>query len=194
MAAGALAWMASGYFAAGRGRLPLAIVSLATAVVFGWAAAVIPFGWVLAATLILAWTLVSLAAIDAVALRLPDVFTLPLIAAGLVVSCFLPGASIIDHLAGAAAGYAVLAALAWAWRRWRGIDGIGLGDAKLLAGAGAWLGWRPLPEVVMIACGVALAWVAIMAVGRRTSWQGTRIAFGVPLCVAIWIVWLYGPA
>jgi leader peptidase (prepilin peptidase)/N-methyltransferase len=191
--AGWPAWWASGLFEAERPRLPLVMVALAAAVIFGWAAAVVPFGWVLAASLVLAWTLLCLAAVDAVAMRLPDVLTLPLIAAGLAVSLAVPGAPIAEHLAGAAAGYGVLAALAWAWRRWRGVEGIGLGDAKLLAAGGAWLGWRSLPEVVMIACALALAWIAIMAIARRAPLRGARIAFGVPLSLAIWIVWLYGP-
>ncbi|HXU99247.1 MAG TPA: A24 family peptidase [Caulobacteraceae bacterium] len=193
-AAGGLAWWVSGLFEAERRRLPLVTIVLATSVTFGWAAALVPFGWLLGASLVLAWTLGALAAVDAVALRLPDVLTLPLIAGGLMVSLALPDRPIAGHLAGAVAGYAVLAALAWAWRRWRGIDGIGLGDAKLLAAAGAWLGWRPLPEVVMIACALALAWVAFVAIARRTSPRGARIAFGAPLSLAIWIVWLYGPA
>jgi leader peptidase (prepilin peptidase)/N-methyltransferase len=194
LAAGWLAWWVSGLFEAGRPRLPLVIVVFATAVVFGWTAALTPFGWVRGASLVLGWTLLCLAAVDAVVMRLPDVLTLPLIAAGLTVSLALPGFPIAEHLAGAAVGYGVLAALAWAWRRWRRVDGIGLGDAKLLAAAGAWLGWRPLPQVVMIACALALAWIAIMAIVRHAPLRGARIAFGVPLSLAIWIVWLYGPA
>jgi leader peptidase (prepilin peptidase)/N-methyltransferase len=194
VAAGWLAWSASRLFEAERPRLPLVVVVLATTLIFGWAAAVVPFGWVLGASLVLGWTLVCLAAIDAVVMRLPDVLTVPLIAAGLAVSLALPGAPIAEHLAGAAVGYGVLAALAWAWRRWRRIDGIGLGDAKLLAAAGAWLGWRPLPQVVMIACALALAWIAIVAIARRAPLRGARIAFGLPLSLAMWIVWLYGPA
>ena len=161
--------------------------------VFGWGALVTPAPGVLALTLCLGWALVCLAAIDLAALRLPDIITLPLIIAGLVAAVFLPGAPIAEHAAGAAAGYGVLASLAWAFRRLRGEDGIGLGDAKLLAAAGAWLGWRPLPSVLVIACAAAFAWIAIRAATRGRAALSQRIAFGAPLALATWIVWLHGP-
>ena len=145
------------------------------------------------ASLLLAWALVSLAAVDAVAYRLPDILTLPLLAAGLVATLFMPGSPILDHLAGAAVGWGALAALAWVYRRWRGIDGIGLGDAKLLGAAGAWLGWAALPSVLLASCAAAFLWVAWRIVRRGQPALNERIAFGVPLCLAIWTVWLEGP-
>ncbi|HZK98906.1 MAG TPA: A24 family peptidase [Caulobacteraceae bacterium] len=166
---------------------------VATMAAFGWAGAVVPAGGVLALSLILAWVLVTLAAIDLISLRLPDVLTLPLIAAGLAASAVLPGAPIIDHLIGSAAGYGVFAALALAWRRWRRKEGIGLGDAKLLAAAGAWLGWRSLPSVVVMACAIAFVWVGMLAVRRGRKALHAPVAFGAPLCVGTWIVWLHGP-
>jgi leader peptidase (prepilin peptidase)/N-methyltransferase len=190
--AGWLAWRVVRGYQADRPAPRVAVMLLATAAAFAWATMIVPPGWTLAASLVLAWVLVCLAAIDAIVFRLPDILTLPLILAGLAVSFLLPDAPVIDHLAGAIAGYGVLAALAFAWRRWRGEDGIGMGDAKLLAAAGAWLGWRPLPSVVVIACAVALIWIVVMALARRAPLRGTRIAFGVPLTLAIWIVWLYG--
>ncbi|HEY7852552.1 MAG TPA: A24 family peptidase [Caulobacteraceae bacterium] len=191
--AGWFAWRVTGAYEADKPRPSAVIMTLAVTAAFSWAAAVTPPGWVVAASLILAWGLVCLATIDAIAFRLPDSLTFPLIAAGLAGSFALPDAPVLDHLAGAAGGYAVLAGLAWAWRRWRGEDGIGMGDAKLLAAAGAWLGWRPLPSVVVIACAAALVWIVIMALARRAALRGARVAFGIPLSLATWIVWLYGP-
>ena len=191
--AGGLAWVIVGAYEADRPRPPRWAMALLVAAVFAWASTVAPMSWILAASLALGWTLACAAAIDAIAFRLPDRLTLPLVVAGLGVSFALPAAPIVDHLAGAAAGYGVLAILAWAWRRWRGVDGVGMGDAKLLAAAGAWLGWRPLPSVVVIACAIALAWILITSIGGRTPLRGRRVAFGVPLSLAIWIVWLYGP-
>lgn len=190
--AGWLAWRLTGVFAAEQPHPPPAAFVVATAAVFAWTAAVTPQSWIWAASLALAWVLLSLAAIDAITFRLPDPLTLPLLAAGLGVSLALPGAPILDHVAGAAGGYGALAVLARAYRRWRGVDGIGMGDAKLLGAAGAWLGWRPLPSVVVIACVAAFAWIAIVALARRRR-PPARIAFGVPLSFATWAVWLYGP-
>jgi leader peptidase (prepilin peptidase)/N-methyltransferase len=161
--------------------------------VFSSAGAIVPMGGILALSLALGWALVCLGVIDLISMRLPDLLTLPLLGGGLAATFTLPGAPIADHLAGAAAGYGALAALAWAFHHWRGVEGIGLGDAKLLAAAGAWLGWRPLPSVLLVACAAAFAWIAIkLAFGERRIVQ-TRLAFGAPLCLAIWIVWLFGP-
>ena len=165
----------------------------ATLVVFAWAAMVTPIGPILAATLVLGWALVTLAAVDLLSFRLPDPLTLPLAGAGLAVSLLLPGAPILDHVVGLAAGYGLLAALRWIFERVRRREGIGLGDAKLLAAAGAWLGWRPLPSVLIIACGVAFIWIGLRVVPRGRAALRDRVAFGAPLCLAIWIVWLYGP-
>jgi leader peptidase (prepilin peptidase)/N-methyltransferase len=157
------------------------------------AALVAPPSLVLAASLPLAWSLVSLAAIDLAVFRLPDILTLPLLAGGLLVAFLLPDRPVLDHLIGAAAGWGGLVALGWAYHRWRGVDGIGLGDAKLLGAAGAWLGWRPLPSVLLIGCAVAFVWIGVQLMARGRVALSARIAFGAPLCLAIWIVWLGGP-
>jgi leader peptidase (prepilin peptidase)/N-methyltransferase len=166
-------------------------------------ALVLAFAWVavrgptaaplLAASLALAWSLVCLAAIDLTAYRLPDVLTLPLLAAGLAVAFLLPGRPILDHLAGAIVGWSALAALAWAFRRWRGVEGMGLGDAKLFGAAGAWLGWAALPSVMLVSCAAAFLWVGFRVLRRGLAAGRERIAFGVPLSLAILAVWLEGP-
>jgi leader peptidase (prepilin peptidase)/N-methyltransferase len=172
---------------------PRAGLVTATVVAFAWAALVVPPGWVLAISLALGWTLICLAAIDLAVFRLPDAFTLPLLGAGLAVAWVLPGAPVAEHLVAAAGGWALLAGLALGYRAWRGVEGLGLGDAKLLGAAGAWLGVRALPSVLLIACLAAFAWVGVLAVRRGTLAARTRIAFGAPLSLAIWIVWLHGP-
>ena len=165
----------------------------ALAPIFLWAALAGPAGAILAASLVLGWTLVVLAAIDVLSFRLPDALTLPLLLAGLAVSLLLPDRPLLDHLAGAAVGWSGLAGLAWAYRRARGVDGLGLGDAKLLGAAGAWLGWTPLPSVLIIGCLVAFAWVGARTLRNGRAAAQERLAFGAPLSLAIWIVWLHGP-
>ncbi|WP_143280217.1 prepilin peptidase [Bordetella bronchiseptica] len=89
-------------------------------------------------------------------------------------------------IAGAAAGYALLAGVAWAFRRRTGRDGLGLGDAKLLAALGAWLGWQALPALLLAAglWGVAAGLLARWR--RRAALQplGPGLAFGAALIVA----------
>jgi leader peptidase (prepilin peptidase)/N-methyltransferase len=170
--------------------MTIAVMSVA----FAWTAIRGPTTWpLLAASLGLAGSLVCLAAIDLAVYRLPDFLTLPLLAAGLIVSVLLPGRPVMDHAIGAIAGWGVLAWLAWAFRRWRGVEGMGLGDAKLFGAAGAWLGWEALPSVMLIACAAAFLWVGLKVVRRGFAAAHERIAFGAPLCLAILAVWLEGP-
>ena len=89
----------------------------------------------------------------------------------------------------------------WLWlparfRAVRGIEGLGLGDAKLLAAAGAWVGLAALPSVILLAAVAALT-VTVLAApfcdGQR-RWRGPR-RFHLDLIwrPATWIVALYGP-
>jgi leader peptidase (prepilin peptidase)/N-methyltransferase len=150
-------------------------------------------GWLLWASRGLGWALLALAAIDLRHFVLPDVLTLPLIPAGLAVAWALDPALLPDHAFGAILAFAVFVAIAFAYRRLRGREGLGMGDAKLLAAAGAWLGWRALPSVVVIAAVVALALALAGAVaGGKLAWT-TRIAFGPHLALGFWLVWLFGP-
>jgi leader peptidase (prepilin peptidase) / N-methyltransferase len=157
-----------------------------------WAAA-LASGWLLWASCLLGWTLLALAATDIRYFLLPDFLTLPLVVAGLVVAAVSDGAEIVPSAVGAAAGFlfvAILRQLYWLLRR---REGIGLGDAKLLAAAGAWVSWEGLPSVVLIAAVAGLAG-ALRRPQRGASISLTdRVPFGAALCLATWIVWLYGP-
>ena len=168
-------------------------VELAAAVLALWAATAAS-GWLLWASCALGWALLALSLIDLRCYRLPDFLTLPTLVAGLAVAASAWPAAFTDHLLGAVLGYAMLAAIAWLYRRLRGREGLGMGDAKLLAAGGAWLSWQALPSVVLVAAVLALAVVLGLAVLRRSPVSAaTRIPFGPYLAAAIWLVWLYGP-
>ena len=138
----------------------------------------------------LGWTLLALAWIDAESFLLPDALTLPLIVAGLVAAWFLEPWNLTDRAFGAIAGYVAFRAVEIGYRRLRGRDGLGQGDAKLLSAGGAWLGWAALPWVVVLAalCGLAVA--GVMAVTGRAVGRETVLPFGPPLALAIWLLWL----
>ncbi len=157
-----------------------------------WAAYVMPPGFLLAASCVLGWTLLVLAVVDSLALRLPDILTLPLIAAGLAVSWFLPEHDLLGHAVGAAVGLLAFWSIAALYRAMRGQDGLGMGDMKLAAAAGAWLDWQALAFVVLVACAVGLVWVGVAVMRRGRDALEERIPFGVALAFAIWIIWLYG--
>jgi leader peptidase (prepilin peptidase)/N-methyltransferase len=148
------------------------------------------------ATAFLGWCLLAIAVIDAENLWLPDVLTLPLGLAGWLVTVSLGIAAPLDPLVGAAVGYGALAAIAFAYKAIRGRQGLGGGDPFLLGAIGAWVGWAGLPSVLLWACGVGLAVVAVGSVARRRPTPMTAsqaLPFGTFLAVGAWLTWLLGP-
>jgi leader peptidase (prepilin peptidase) / N-methyltransferase len=172
---------------------PIHLVVEAGALQIAVWAAFVTSGWVFLASCLLGWTLLLLSAIDWRTGFLPDVLTLPLVAAGLAVSYAIDPAALLDHGIGAVAGFVGFALIAELYRRLRGRDGLGLGDAKLLAASGAWLSWEALPGVVLIAAALGLGAVLVRSRAGKPIDATSRIAFGPALAGATWLVWLYGP-
>lgn len=138
----------------------------------------------------LGWTLLALAWIDARAWRLPDALTLPLVLAGLAQAALLAPEAATDRALAAAFGYLSFRLLGLAYRRLRGREGLGMGDAKLLAAGGAWLGTAALPWVVAGAGVLGLAAAGCAALAGARIGGATRLPFGPFLAAAIWSVWL----
>ncbi len=171
-------------------RYPLTeLAALAIAV---WAVSVLD-GWPAVIGCLLGWALLALTLIDWRDKMLPDAITLPLIAAGLAAALILPQLDLAAHAIGAAAGLTIFLAVGATFRRLRGYDGLGGGDAKLFAAAGAWLGWQGLPSVLLIASVAALAVVFVRIAAGQRDIAHKEIAFGPYLCFGFWLVWLYGP-
>ena len=168
------------------------LAALAVAVV---AACVVPAGawpggiplWLSCA---LGWWLLVLAWIDAQTYLLPDVLTLPLVLAGLAEALWLEPGAIVDRATAAAVAAISLYALAFAYRRLRGRDGLGEGDAKLLAAGGAWVGLAALPWVMISAASLALCYAAILRRRGVPLDATTKLPFGPFLAMSIWLIWL----
>jgi leader peptidase (prepilin peptidase)/N-methyltransferase len=173
------------------------LVELSAIVPVAWAATV-QQGLLLMVSAVLGWLLLALAWIDWRTQRLPDRLTLPLAILGLVAAVMYDDNALVDHVLGAVAGYGVFGLVTAVYRRFRGREGLGLGDAKLLGGLGAWLAWESLPSVIFLGAVMALASAMIARLflrvdERRPSGFQHQIAFGPALAMAGWIVWLYGP-
>jgi leader peptidase (prepilin peptidase) / N-methyltransferase len=106
---------------------------------------------------------------------IPDEVSLPGVLVGLGASWLTGRPTLLDAALGAAAGGAVLWAVAWSYERTTGIEGMGLGDVKLLAMIGAFLGWQAIPAVLIIASITgSVAGLAVM-LGRSGRARGGRV-------------------
>lgn len=167
-------------------------MEIAACVVGLWAAVAVPPD-MLWQTCLLGWTLLALAVIDWRTLLLPNVLTLPLAGLGLVIIGLLAPSALAAHAVATGTGFLVFIAIAYIYRRMRGIDGLGPGDAKLFAAGGAWVGLTGLWSVLLIASLSALVWAGMRCWRQGRIDPRARLPFGSFLCGAIWLVWLYGP-
>jgi prepilin signal peptidase PulO-like enzyme (type II secretory pathway) len=141
---------------------------------------------------ILVTVLVILSWIDFKTFLLPDYLTLPLLLLGLIGNSFawIELTSPLNSLIGACIGWASLYFLNLLYKILRGVDGIGMGDAKLLASLGAFFGWEALPYILIIAsCSGLLGgyiWLKIKNQGYAQAFPfGPFIALGGIITV-IW--------
>jgi leader peptidase (prepilin peptidase)/N-methyltransferase len=168
-------------------------IELAAIGIVVWLACVVPAGAIWPGA-ILGWTLLALAWIDAERLILPDLLTLPLLLAGLTEALIDDPDRLTDRALGAALAYTGFRLIALAYRRLRGRDGLGEGDAKLLAAGGAWMGWERLGQIVLVAASAGLVLTLGLRVAGRRVAAATEIPFGPCLALGIWLVWLYAAA
>ena len=132
--------------------------------------------------------LLALSWIDIKTYRLPNPLTFSLIALGM-----LQGWMIGDwqaSLIGTVVGYTAFVAIELTFKKLRGVDGLGRGDAKLLAAGGAWCGWMGLPFIILIASGSALVAMLFPSFNRRLV--DKKIPFGSFLAFGIALVWMAG--
>lgn len=94
--------------------------------------------------------LLAIAISDLRGFRIPDRWSLPLLAAGLALSPVSPVGP-LAALSGATLGYALFVAVEHGFRALRGVEALGRGDAKLMAVGGAWCGIAALPAILLVA-------------------------------------------
>ncbi|HVZ21531.1 MAG TPA: prepilin peptidase [Vicinamibacterales bacterium] len=132
---------------------------------------------------------------------LPNVITLPGIAAGLLLS-EVAGPGWQASLIGALAGGGALWLIAEVYYRLRGQEGLGMGDVKMLAMIGAFLGWKlMLLTMVLASFSGSIVGVGVL-VAKKESLKyalpfGTFLAIGALVAAAVgnqivaWYLGLY---
>lgn len=121
--------------------------------------------------------------------RIPDHATLPLALGGLVWA-FLYAPAPWLHVISALSVGGVFLALALGYERLRGVEGLGLGDAKLVAAGALWVG-SGIALAVALGAGAALAVTALRVRQGRGS-MSDPIPFGPYLACGIGAVFLLG--
>ncbi|MDO8331431.1 MAG: A24 family peptidase [Fluviicoccus sp.] len=164
-------------------ELATALLSLLVFAIFG------PTGKMVAA-LGLTWALIALTMIDFDTQYLPDVITLPLMWAGLIVNMQGLWVPLDQAVLGAAFGYLSLWSVYWLFKLVTGKEGMGYGDFKLLAALGAWLGPSQLPLIILLSSFVGAVIGGIYIAVRK---QNAPFAFGPYLAIAGFIAMLGGP-
>ena len=125
--------------------------------------------------------LLVLFAIDLEHQILPNVITLPGIVVGVVFSLLVPPGW-RDSLIGIVLGGLIPDAIAEAYFRLRGHEGLGMGDVKMLAMIGAFLGWKAmLLTLVLASFSGSIVGLGFIAAGRGRTYAlpfGTFLAAG----------------
>jgi leader peptidase (prepilin peptidase)/N-methyltransferase len=155
-----------------------------------WAGLAWKFGFtpLLIQALVLVSLLWILTLIDLETGLLPNLLTIPGIAAGLLFS-FWAG-HLQDAIIGAVVGYGAFWLVARLFLLFTGREGMGYGDFKLLAMLGAFMGWQALPFVIFASSlvGAVVGSVFILLTRRKMR---AEIPFGPYLAAAgvVWFLW-----
>ena len=172
-------------------RYPL--IEAATGALFVGCVETFGVSWRAAAAAAFGAALIALAGIDYEHFLLPDVITLPGIAAGLLISLRADWIDWRDALLGIVVGGGGLWLLRQAWLLLRHEEGMGLGDVKMLAMVGAFLGWQGVLVTVFLgSLAGAVFGLALIAAGRLDL--GSRLPFGVFLAAGALVALFAGPA
>ncbi|MCB0364810.1 MAG: prepilin peptidase [Bdellovibrionaceae bacterium] len=141
------------------------------------------FSWILLEYLIFAFGLIVVTFIDLDHMILPDVFTWPGMALGLLGGAINPERSFMDSFLGAVLGFGFLYAIAYIYLALRKEEGMGGGDIKLLGWIGAILGWKSIPFVILASSIIGSVVGIVFAIRTKGGLKST-IPFGPYLVLA----------
>jgi leader peptidase (prepilin peptidase) / N-methyltransferase len=163
------------------------LVELATGMI--WASMVLVHGVELEALrgALLLTILLGIAVSDARFYIIPDQFTLGGAAIGLLLAFFVPTMEWTASLAGAATGFLLLWAVAWAGEKAFGKEAMGGGDIKMMALIGAFLGVSGVFLTVFLA-----AFLGAIIFGPISWKTGRLVPFGIFLALGAAVTYLWG--
>lgn len=144
-------------------------------------------------SIVLLIILASLAVVDFVRLRLPNVLTATLALTGMGMTAVTVPEVFSERLMTSVTTGLGLYAFGELYRLARGRSGLGLGDVKLVAAAGLWL---PLPDLalaIVIGSATAMLYFASLKLARPNRLHQKFLPLGTFLCLGIWFAWVYGP-
>lgn len=127
---------------------------------------------------------------------IPDVFSLGLLGAGLVLTPLNPllaeglAARVLHGFAGALTGFSLMWALGYVGTKAFGKEALGGGDVKLMAGVGSLLGASGVFASVFAASLFGTVLFLAMKALRRMAW-GTYLPFGPFLAAGAWIYLMF---
>lgn len=137
----------------------------------------------------LTWALIALACIDLDTQLLPDRYTAPLAAAGLLLNSFSLYTSPQHAIWGYIIGFLCLWSVYYLFKLFTGKEGMGYGDFKLLAALGAWMGPMQLPLIILLSsCVGAIIGMVLLKIRK----ENLPFAFGPYIALAGWIAFLWG--
>jgi leader peptidase (prepilin peptidase)/N-methyltransferase len=143
----------------------------------------------------LAIVMLAIAVIDWRTFTIPDWLNITGVGLGIAYAAVRPPDAMLEATAMAVLRGTVLAltffALRYGYAKWRGRQGLGLGDVKLAFVAGVWLDWLTIPLAIQLAAFAALSAYLVQQLVSGQSMSATnRMPFGLFLAPTIWVCWL----
>ena len=156
-----------------------------------FAAAAWRFGvsWHGAAAAVFGTLLIGIALTDARHYIIPDEFTWGGLVIGLALAAPRGWPALSTALLGAAVGFALLYAIAWAGEKVFRKEAMGGGDIKMMAMVGAFVGWKGV--LVTVFLGALLGTVIFVPLAWRT---GKLVPFGIFLALGAAVTFVAGDA
>ncbi|MBY3328772.1 prepilin peptidase [Rhizobium laguerreae] len=142
---------------------------------------------IIAVVLLLTLTL-SISIFDWKTMIMPDEANALVAASGLLFSLLLPNPGWVDAVLGGVTGGVFAGMLRLYYFKYRGIQGLGLGDVKFIAAAGCWTGIAGLMPMLILASFTALSYCGLRLISGAKITRATRLPFGPFLCVGLAVV------